>query len=57
MRPHEESGHLADAARPRTLLRLVKQARAEIRDEQANPSGELGVTAQEVATASEQLPL
>jgi hypothetical protein len=38
------------------LLRLVKQAKDEIRDEQANPLGELGVTAQEAVAVSEQLP-
>lgn len=38
------------------LLRLVKQAQDEIRDEQANPLGDLDVTLQKIATVGEQLP-
>ena len=36
------------------LLALVQQAQNEIRDEQQNPLGDLGITAQE--TVPEQLP-
>jgi len=38
------------------LLSLVKQAQDEIRDERANPFGDLGVTAPEAAAVSETLP-
>jgi hypothetical protein len=38
------------------LLSLGKQAQDEIRDEQANPFGDLGVTAPAAAAVSETLP-
>ena len=38
------------------LLRLVKQAQGEMREERENPLGNLGLTAQEAAMVSEQLP-